>query len=74
MASSLTVWTREETLPQANYALDVGPRILTFFTNFFNITYPLPKLDMAVVPDFAALGMENWGLIIYRYVLRLRTK
>ncbi|KAK3857882.1 hypothetical protein Pcinc_035893 [Petrolisthes cinctipes] len=59
------VWTREEALPQANYALDIGPRILTFFTDYFNLSYPLPKLDMVAVPDFPALGMENWGLVIY---------
>lgn len=37
-----------------SYARDIGPRILEFFESFYSIDYPLPKQDMAAIPDFAA--------------------
>jgi len=51
---------------QGRFALDVGIRALEFYEDYFCIPYPLPKLDMAAIPDFAAGAMENWGLITYR--------
>ncbi|XP_064105983.1 aminopeptidase N-like [Macrobrachium nipponense] len=60
------VWTRKEALDQAVYARDVAPPMLTFLEDYFNIKFPLPKLDMAALPDFKFSGMENWGLITYR--------
>ncbi|XP_069957632.1 aminopeptidase N-like [Cherax quadricarinatus] len=60
------VWAREEALTQAQYALRVGPALLTHFEDYFNQPYPLPKQDMIAIPDFSAGAMENWGLITYR--------
>ena len=34
-----------------------------YFNNFFNIPYPLPKLDTIGIPNYLVGGMENWGLI-----------
>ncbi|CAG2105108.1 unnamed protein product, partial [Medioppia subpectinata] len=51
---------------QADYALRSAAAILSYFQDFFNITYPLSKLDLVAVPDFAAGAMENWGLITFR--------
>jgi len=48
------------------YALECGCKALDSFNDFFGITYPLPKLDMVAIPEFAAGAMENWGLVTYR--------
>lgn len=63
---TFAVWARDQALNQARYALDIGPRILRHFEDFFSIKFPLPKIDMVALPDFAAGAMENWGLITYR--------
>ena len=36
------------------YALDLVPRILTFYEDYFGIDFPLKKLDVTGIPDFAA--------------------
>ncbi len=51
---------------QLEFALDTAVRTLSFFNDYFGIPYPLPKLDMVALPDFAAGAMENWGLVTYR--------
>ena len=60
------IWTEQNSLDQAEYARDLGPKILEYFEQYFNFTFPLPKQDMIAIPDFGAGAMENWGLITYR--------
>ena len=37
-----------------------------FQETYFEIPYPLPKLDMAAIPDYSSGATEHWGLITYR--------
>ena len=62
------MWARDEAIKQAEYSKKIGPAILTWFENYFDIPFPLPKQDMVAIPDFSAGAMENWGLITYRLV------
>jgi len=48
------------------FALEVAVKTLPFYTDYFRISYPLPKLDLIAIADFAAGAMENWGLVTYR--------
>ena len=45
---------------QGKFALDVAERALDFYNEYFKLPYPLPKLDMLCVTEFAAGAMENW--------------
>lgn len=56
---------------QARFALDVAAKVLSFFTKYFGISYPLPVLDMIAIPDFTSGAMENWGAVTYREVALL---
>eukprot|EP00607_Mallomonas_marina_P001471 CAMPEP_0182426326 /NCGR_PEP_ID=MMETSP1167-20130531/12807_1 /TAXON_ID=2988 /ORGANISM="Mallomonas Sp, Strain CCMP3275" /LENGTH=769 /DNA_ID=CAMNT_0024607665 /DNA_START=333 /DNA_END=2642 /DNA_ORIENTATION=+ len=53
---------------QGFYALDIGKRCLELYDEFFQVPYPLPKLDMICCTEFAMGAMENWGLVTYREV------
>ncbi|HXV65979.1 MAG TPA: M1 family metallopeptidase [Nitrosopumilaceae archaeon] len=52
-------------------ALDFTKKFLKSYEKYFGIKYPLPKLDMIAVPDFAAGAMENWGAITFRETILL---
>ncbi|CAM9108486.1 unnamed protein product, partial [Phaeothamnion confervicola] len=50
------------------FALQVARDTLDLYDDFFKLPYPLPKLDMVAIPEFAMGAMENWGLVTYREV------
>ncbi|CAM9196354.1 unnamed protein product [Chrysoparadoxa australica] len=50
------------------FALEVAKDTLDLYDDFFKVPYPLPKLDMIAIPEFAMGAMENWGLVTYREV------
>nr|XP_042907730.1 uncharacterized protein LOC107439767 isoform X3 [Parasteatoda tepidariorum] len=52
-------------IDKTEFALNISSKILVYFEKYFNISFPLKKLDMIAVPDFLPNGMENWGLITY---------
>ncbi|XP_059487783.1 aminopeptidase Ey-like [Neocloeon triangulifer] len=64
--TTFRVWARPDAIAQATYSLDIAPKVLDFFEEYFNVPYPLPKMDMIALPDFASGAMENWGLVTYR--------
>ena len=60
------IWSREEVLSQTAWASEIGPQVLAYYEEYFNIAFPLPKMDMIAIPNFISGAMENWGLITYR--------
>ena len=49
------IWARKDALDQIAYAKEVGPKMLEYFEEYFNVTYPLPKQDMIAIPDFRSV-------------------
>lgn len=51
---------------QGQFALKVAALSLDYYTEYFKIPYPLPKMDLIAIPEFACGAMENWGLTTFR--------
>jgi aminopeptidase N len=57
--------------PRGRYSLEFSRKCLIYSQDYYGIKYPLPKLDLIAVSDFAAGAMENWGAITFRENLLL---
>lgn len=66
---------RVATLPGLGHTTDVGlsfgRKALAYCEDYYGIDYPLAKMDLIAVPDFAFGAMENWGAITFRENLLL---
>ncbi|XP_014243033.1 puromycin-sensitive aminopeptidase [Cimex lectularius] len=60
------VYTPVGVKEQGRFALHVATKVLPFYKDYFQIAYPLPKIDLVAIADFSAGAMENWGLVTYR--------
>lgn len=60
------VYTTRGLKEQGQWALQHAPKIIDFFSEIFDIDYPLPKSDLIAVHEFTHGAMENWGLVTYR--------
>ncbi len=48
------VYTPKGKAEQGKFALDVSIKTLPFYNKYFKIAYPLPKIDLIAIADFAA--------------------
>ena len=56
---------------QTAFGREFGRKALAYGEDYYAIDYPLTKLDLIAVPDFAFGAMENWGAITFRENLLL---
>ncbi|WP_419659857.1 Ape: uncharacterized aminopeptidase [Desulfosarcina variabilis str. Montpellier] len=56
---------------QTEFGRRFGRKALSYGEEYYAIDYPLDKMDLIAVPDFAFGAMENWGAITFRENLLL---
>jgi len=54
------VYTTRGLKSQAQYALDHAPQIIDYFSDIFEIEYPLPKCDLLAVHEFVSPDFFRW--------------
>ncbi|KAF2156223.1 hypothetical protein K461DRAFT_275341 [Myriangium duriaei CBS 260.36] len=60
------VYSTRGLINQGKLALESAHQIIDYFSEVFQIDYPLPKADLLAVHEFSHGAMENWGLVTYR--------
>jgi len=67
----LRIVTTKGNKSKGRLALDLTKKFLREYEKYFGIKYPLEKLDLLAIPDFASGAMENWGAITFRETILL---
>lgn len=68
----VSIWsTPDHNIKSLDFALEVTVRTIEFLNDYFDVPYPLPKMDQVAIPDFSSGAMENWGLVTYREIALL---
>uniref|UniRef100_A0A1I7XH35 Peptidase_M1 domain-containing protein n=1 Tax=Heterorhabditis bacteriophora TaxID=37862 RepID=A0A1I7XH35_HETBA len=78
---TIRVYTLFGKKQQGAFGLELAKRAIEWYSDWFNIDYPLPKCDLVTIPDCSwcrcfytrmtesiITAMENWGLVTYREV------
>ena len=53
-STEIRIWAREDAIEQVAFAVEVTPIMLEFLEDYFQVPFPLPKLDLVGLPDFAS--------------------
>ncbi|CAH2245026.1 jg17423 [Pararge aegeria aegeria] len=63
---TLRSFAQKDQLHKIDFAQDIGKRATEFYIKYYEVPFPLPKLDMIAIPDYVSGATEHWGLITYR--------
>ncbi|XP_013142752.1 PREDICTED: glutamyl aminopeptidase-like isoform X2 [Papilio polytes] len=62
----LRSFAQRNQMHKIDFAQDIGARATEFYIKYYEVPFPLPKLDMIAIPDYVSGATEHWGLITYR--------
>lgn len=63
----VTIWAPRNRLGgSADFAQQHAFKIIKFFESYFDVKFPLPKIDLVVVPNLEEAAVNNWGLVLFR--------
>jgi tricorn protease interacting factor F2/3 len=65
------VFARPKNAAKGKFALENAVKFLRGYEDYYGIKYPLDKLDLIALPEYASGAMENWGAITFREVMLL---
>jgi aminopeptidase N len=56
---NITVWAAKDKINQVDVALLAAKASIESYEQYYELNFPLPKLDQIAIPNFAAGAMEN---------------
>uniref|UniRef100_A0A0K0EFC7 Aminopeptidase n=1 Tax=Strongyloides stercoralis TaxID=6248 RepID=A0A0K0EFC7_STRER len=59
----IRIYTEPMKIDGVDLALETTKKLLDYYEKYFDIKYPLPKLDIHTYPQMRVHAMENWGII-----------
>ena len=59
-------WYKKDELKLLEYINDIGPRILDFYDEIFDVHYPMDSIDLMVIPEYQKGAMENFGHVMFQ--------
>ena len=59
-------WYNKDQLNLLEYVNDIGPRILDYYSELFDIPYPMGSIDLMVVPTYKKVATENFGHVMFQ--------
>jgi tricorn protease interacting factor F2/3 len=65
------IFARPGNAVKGKYALENAAKFLRAYEEYYGIKYPLAKLDLIGLPEYASGAMENWGAITFREIVLL---
>ncbi|XP_063621809.1 glutamyl aminopeptidase-like isoform X2 [Cydia splendana] len=62
----LRSFAQKDQTHKIDFAQSIGKRATEFYIQYYEVPFPLPKLDMIAIPDYISGATEHWGLVTYR--------